>query len=283
VRQRPSWSRARRIAIGVAGTTAAAGTVMVLSTMASTASADPADITLCHATASTTHPYQVITVAPNSIEEKIFGANGHATHTGPVFDPTGGKNQPAWGDIIPAFSYGDPVVNYKGLNVPEGQAILDAGCKVPNEPTDTETPTSPASDTVTETGTVTDTATVTETATDTGTATDTATVTETATDTGTATESTSGAVGGVSGSTTTTAAGTTTAAAAGSSDAAAAGGNGGGNAGGNGGPIPAGVDAGKHTPLMSSGMQAWGALLMLLGGLAGLGIGVWPTRRRRAH
>ena len=48
------------------------------------------------------------------------------------------------------------------------------------------------------------------------------------------------------------------------------------------GPIPSGVSAGLHTPLSGAGLRAWGIVLMLLGGAAGLLAGVWPTRRR-AH
>jgi cell division septation protein DedD len=48
------------------------------------------------------------------------------------------------------------------------------------------------------------------------------------------------------------------------------------------GPIPGGVEAGLHTPLANAGLKAWGIVLMLLGGAAGLVAGLWPTRRR-AH
>jgi hypothetical protein len=47
-------------------------------------------------------------------------------------------------------------------------------------------------------------------------------------------------------------------------------------------PIPAGVSAGLHTPIANAGLKAWGTVLMLLGGAAGLLAGLWPTRRR-AH
>jgi hypothetical protein len=42
------------------------------------------------------------------------------------------------------------------------------------------------------------------------------------------------------------------------------------------------VSAGLHTPLANAGLKAWGIVLMILGGAAGLIAGVWPTRRR-AH
>ena len=139
-------ARRRNRLFAAAGASVVAGAGVLFMGL-NTASADPASVTLCHATASTTHPYQEITVAPNAIQNLIFGPNGHGSHTGPVFDPNGGKNQPAWGDIIPAFSYGDPVINYPGMNLADGQAILDAGCLVPGEPTETVTDTASASDT----------------------------------------------------------------------------------------------------------------------------------------
>jgi hypothetical protein len=48
------------------------------------------------------------------------------------------------------------------------------------------------------------------------------------------------------------------------------------------GPIPAGVNAGLHTPDSNAGLKAWGILLMLLGGAAGLVFGLRPSRGR-AH
>lgn len=140
-------SRGRRTVLALAGMTAAIGTVLVVSSMSSGAVATPdASVTLCHATGSTTHPYQIITVNADSIQTKIFGPNGHGSHTGPVFDPAGGKNQPAWGDIIPSFVYvqagSNQEITYPGLNVPAGQAILDAGCVVvAPQPSGSTTPT----------------------------------------------------------------------------------------------------------------------------------------------
>ena len=49
------------------------------------------------------------------------------------------------------------------------------------------------------------------------------------------------------------------------------------------GPIPGGVNAGQHTPVQNFGLQAWGIVLMLLAGVGGLVVGIWPTRRPRAH
>jgi len=48
------------------------------------------------------------------------------------------------------------------------------------------------------------------------------------------------------------------------------------------GPIPAGVNAGLHTTDSNAGLKAWGILLMLLGGAAGLVFGLRPSRGR-AH
>ncbi|MFN2563216.1 MAG: hypothetical protein ABR571_18235, partial [Jatrophihabitans sp.] len=48
------------------------------------------------------------------------------------------------------------------------------------------------------------------------------------------------------------------------------------------GPIPAGVNAGLHTTDSNAGLRAWGILLMLLGGAAGLVFGLRPSRGR-AH
>jgi hypothetical protein len=46
------------------------------------------------------------------------------------------------------------------------------------------------------------------------------------------------------------------------------------------GPIPAGVNAGLHTTDSNAGLKAWGILLMLLGGVAGLIMGLRPASRR---
>jgi hypothetical protein len=48
------------------------------------------------------------------------------------------------------------------------------------------------------------------------------------------------------------------------------------------GPIPAGANAGQHSPVNESGLAVWGAVLMILGGAAGLFLGVRP-QRGRAH
>ena len=95
-------------------------------------------VTVCHATASAQNPYVAITVATSSIAEgNNVKPNGHGTHTGPVFDPQGGRHQQAWGDIIPAFSGAN---SFAGLNLSDaGRAILSNGCAVvAPSPTPTE-------------------------------------------------------------------------------------------------------------------------------------------------
>src|SRR5881227_2712332 len=96
---------ARRV-LGLGSAVAAAAGVALIVGSSGTANATPdASVTLCHATASVTNPYVEKTVPANAIQNRIFGPNGHGGHTGPIFDPNGGKGQPAWGDIIPPFTY----------------------------------------------------------------------------------------------------------------------------------------------------------------------------------
>jgi len=246
----PPKGRARRTVIGIAAATAAAGTIMVLSAAGGSpiAGADPASITLCHGTAAASHPYVVITVAPNSIKNKIFGQNGHATHVGLPFDPNGGQHQTAWGDIIPPFDYGNPVKHFPGLNWDAtGQAIFNAGCTVVAPPTSTP-PTTPVT---TPTTPVT---------------TPTTPVTTPTTPVTTPTTPTNGHSGTTAHRPPTTTPPAHTPAGVSSTN----------------GPIPQGVSAGLHTPIANAGLKAWGIVLMLLGGAAGLLAGLWPTRRR-AH
>jgi hypothetical protein len=246
----PPAGRVRRTVLGVAGLTAAAGTIMVLTASNSIASPGNGDaVTLCHATGSTTNPYVVITVDPNSIDTLIFGPNGHSTHTGPIFDPNGGKDQPAWGDIIPAFTYtpganGSTPVDYPGLNVPAGQAILDAGCVVAGESTPPPPPPSSGGE---------------------------------STPPPPPPPSSGGEStppppppppSGSSLSSLPTSPSLGTSATQLTSTPA--------------GPIPGGVQAGLHTPVSNAGLKAWGIVLMVLGGAAGFLAGLWPSRQR-AH
>jgi hypothetical protein len=230
--------------------TAAAGTVMVLSALGSGASATPdASVTLCHATASTTNPYIVITVNADSIQTQIFGNNGHATHVGPIFDPNGGKNQPTWGDIIPPFTYvqagSNQEIQYAGLNWPAGEPILDNGCQLVSQQT-TPPPSTPVSTPVSTPESTP------------------ASTPETTPPTTVVTSPTNSVSGSESQSTSSTAVVVATSTGVG--------------------PIPGGVSAGLHTPVSGAGLKAWGTVLMLLGGTAGLLAGLWPSRRRaRAH
>lgn len=101
------------------------------------------EITICHALDSITSPYESATVLRSSVDKN--GAkylDGHADHSGPVFDPEGGVEQPQWGDIIPPItSLTEADNDYDGLNWDAaGQAIYDNGCAVP---TPTPPPTTP--------------------------------------------------------------------------------------------------------------------------------------------
>ncbi|MGI9197459.1 MAG: hypothetical protein ACR2KE_08350 [Candidatus Nanopelagicales bacterium] len=106
-------------------------------------------VTICHATSSSSNPYNVNTVS-------VYGLDGHGDHPN---------------DIIPPIE--DPA--YPGQNwTPENEAILTNGCQTPTmSPTPTVTVTQTVTATATSTATHTATATVTETATQTATATQT--------------------------------------------------------------------------------------------------------------
>jgi hypothetical protein len=128
-------TRRRSTTIAVAAIACMGAAGLALST--TTATATPSGkVTICHATASTTNPYVVKTVDMSSVdEERNKYLNGHGNHVGPVFDPNGGKSQPAWGDIIPPFT-NTAVPNgsvFPGLNWPAGAAILDHDCQVPDD------------------------------------------------------------------------------------------------------------------------------------------------------
>jgi hypothetical protein len=115
------------------------GTVMVVGVSSASASPPPRHkVTICHATHSTTNPYVEINV---DVASSGFGSAGHADHTGPV--PTSPDDLAQfkadgvhWGDVIPAYTYGD--FSYPGLNFDDaGMALLDNGCKVPELPPET--------------------------------------------------------------------------------------------------------------------------------------------------
>ena len=117
---------------------------------------DPTDhkVVICHASASVTNPYRTPDVDKDSIQNtEGLVANGHGTHTGPIFDPETNRNGDNWGDIIPPFAAGylagPPEKEwgaFPGLNwTAAGQAIWENGCKVPGAPEDTPvTPIAPS-------------------------------------------------------------------------------------------------------------------------------------------
>jgi hypothetical protein len=223
VATRAGGGRVRRTILALAGVTAVAGTIMVVSAMGATAAPQAAakdpKVTLCHRTDSETNPYVTITVAAAAAYNAHF-----KIHKGDVWFP-GHPKKPFWGDIIP------PSV-YKGTNFQQnwnaaGQAIFNNGCK----PVTTTTSSPPSSSTPPS-----------------------------------STPPSSHGVNPSSAGPNPTSTSTSTAVINPTSA----------------GPIPSGVSAGLHTPLSGAGLRAWGIVLMLLGGTAGLLAGVWPTRRR-AH
>lgn len=249
----PPKGRARRTILGVAAATAAAGTIMVLSAAGGSisAGADPASITLCHRTHSNNNPYVVETISPNSINRLIFGKNGHNSHNGPVWDPTLKAQHISWGDIIPPFTWGKHnQFSYEGKNWDAtGQAIWANGCAIPAGTSSSAPASTPVSTPVT-----------------TPVSTPVTTPVSTPVTTPVSTPVSSGSLG-------TSAVASHRRTHTPPSHAISATSNG---------PIPAGVSAGLHTPIANAGLKAWGTVLMVLGGVAGLLAGLWPTRRR-AH
>jgi uncharacterized repeat protein (TIGR01451 family) len=84
--------------------------------------------TICHATASDTNPYVINT------PDKNGDVDGHAGHTGPIWNPTLKADHDWWGDIIPPFDYNDhgTAAHFGGLNwTATGQAWFANGCRVP--------------------------------------------------------------------------------------------------------------------------------------------------------
>jgi hypothetical protein len=120
--------RLKRATLGVVYAVALVGGSLAIT--ATSASAEVVEqVTICHRTNANSNPYVEIT-------PDVAGVlDGHAGHTGPVWDPTLKANHIKWGDIIPPFDYqdGDSVAHFDGLNWPDGQAILENGC-APLEP-----------------------------------------------------------------------------------------------------------------------------------------------------
>jgi hypothetical protein len=112
------------------------------------------NVTFCHATASQSNPYVVITTDP-----KAFFQQGHDGHDGPVWTAAGSADQGRWGDIVPSFSYsyaqGQETVtgDYPGKNwTEEGQLVLQAGCQQPSPVTPTPSESATPSPSATSTG-----------------------------------------------------------------------------------------------------------------------------------
>ena len=108
---------------------AAALVPSTLATVATATEEGEAKVTLCHATGSEANPYEMITVAPQVVQNA-----GHHTHQD-------GR------DIIPPFTFESPngkdVIDFPG-SAPyfseEGKAIFENGCVVPEAPVEEEPP-----------------------------------------------------------------------------------------------------------------------------------------------
>ncbi len=88
-------------------------------------------VKICHATNSNTNPY--VTNEPSV--SAVDPTEGHANHTGPVWNPTLKAQQIDWGDIIPPFSYEDAngeTAYFAGYNWNEtGMAFYQNDCNLP--------------------------------------------------------------------------------------------------------------------------------------------------------
>jgi len=96
-------------------------------------------VTLCHRTNSNTNPYVVVTPDVSGV------INGHADHTGPVWDPSLKADHIKWGDIIPPFDYGDPnaPTHFAGLNWDSAGQDIYYGNTAHSGPAVCATPTPP--------------------------------------------------------------------------------------------------------------------------------------------
>ena len=87
-------------------------------------------VTICHRTNANTNPYVINEPAAEGDVE------GHADHTGPVWNETLKAQHIKWGDIIPPFTFDGGF--FPGLNWDaEGEAIYRNDCQ-PVEPPDQE-------------------------------------------------------------------------------------------------------------------------------------------------
>jgi len=86
-------------------------------------------VVICHRDSNPRKPYgpKAIDVSVDSI---VKDHNGHASHTGPVWQPPPDTPE-TWGDIIPPFYYADDGVTkyFEGLNSSEGAEIYQNDCQ----------------------------------------------------------------------------------------------------------------------------------------------------------
>ena len=126
----PTTTQDRQRKVANAGIAAVVGGLLLSlfgATLASATAGPPAKVTICHATASTSNPYQELSVNESSLDGG--GTNDHAAHTGPVFDFSDPAGNQAWGDIVPSFG------TFGGLNwTAEGQDVYGHGCGDPAPP-----------------------------------------------------------------------------------------------------------------------------------------------------
>ena len=270
VRRGGSWPTGRRIAAALAGTAIAAGGALVLAGGASAAPQAATKVTLCHATDSQTNQYVSVTV------DVASAYDGHYKHDkGPIwFQGITGK----WGDIIPPFTYKGHgySLNWSAT----GMTIQANGCAIPGPAPSTSTPPPSSSAPVTEPASTPVETTPVETTPEETTPVETTPVETTPADTTPVTEPASSSSSapaessGVAGSATSRPASQSASVDQTSSSRA--------GAQGNGGPIPAAVQAGLHAPTAGTPtVHVFGSILLLLGGLGGLLVGIWPARRRQ--
>ena len=270
VRRGGSWPTGRRIAAALAGTAIAAGGALVLAGGASAAPQAATKVTLCHATDSQTNQYVSVNV------DVAAAFDGHYKHDkGPIwFQGITGK----WGDIIPPFTYKGHgySLNWSAT----GMTIQANGCVIPGPAPSTSTPPPSSSAPVTEPASTPVETTPVETTPEETTPVETTPVETTPADTTPVTEPASSSSSapaessGVAGSATSRPASQSASVDQTSSSRA--------GAQGNGGPIPAAVQAGLHAPTAGTPtVHVFGSILLLLGGLGGLLVGLWPARRRQ--
>jgi hypothetical protein len=104
------------------------GALSVAALSGTSAGAEIVDkVTICHRTNANSNPY--VQVTPD-----VAGVlDGHAGHTGSVWDPTLKAQHVKWGDIIPPFDYDGG--SFPGQNwTPEGKAIYKNDCVPPGPP-----------------------------------------------------------------------------------------------------------------------------------------------------